>query len=142
MNTAEMNKLKIINANQGTICKYENTRRKLLTCNADIYFNKPCIMKRIIPKFAKMKITGNSPVGRTTKHNSIILCLTDLLNNDIYIFCLAHRGNLWNVHGFIYIPFHGNPTKIKTHNIPTNRILIGLKAHVSFRTLISTFNGG
>jgi hypothetical protein len=35
-----MSKLKIINAGQGAIHEYENTKRKLLLCNANIHFNK------------------------------------------------------------------------------------------------------
>jgi len=41
--TAGMNKLKIVNANQGFIHQYENIKRKLLSCNADIYFNQQCV---------------------------------------------------------------------------------------------------
>jgi len=37
-----MNRLKIVNSGQGVIHEYENTKRKLLICNANIYFNKQC----------------------------------------------------------------------------------------------------
>jgi hypothetical protein len=40
VNTAGMNRLKIVNASQGIIHQFENVKRKLLFCNADIYFNQ------------------------------------------------------------------------------------------------------
>jgi len=40
--TAGMNKLKIINASRGFIHQYKNIKRKLRSCNADIYFNQQC----------------------------------------------------------------------------------------------------
>jgi hypothetical protein len=39
VNTTGMMNLKIINASQGHIQQYENTRRKLHDCIANIYFN-------------------------------------------------------------------------------------------------------
>jgi hypothetical protein len=61
-----MNKLKIINASQGCIHQYENVRRKLLFCNANLYFNQQCLYKKLIPSFARLKIPNNSPAAKTT----------------------------------------------------------------------------
>jgi hypothetical protein len=33
----------IVNASQGHIHEHEKTKRKLYICNANIYFNRPCI---------------------------------------------------------------------------------------------------
>jgi hypothetical protein len=40
--------------------KYKNTKRKLLNCNADIYFNKSCIAHKIIPKYARINIKSSN----------------------------------------------------------------------------------
>jgi len=61
-----MNKLKIINAGQGVIHEYENTKRKLLICNANIYFNKQCQQRGFIPDYAKIRIPGNTPATTST----------------------------------------------------------------------------
>jgi hypothetical protein len=45
-----MNYLKIINASRGLIHEYENIKRKLFNCNANIYFNRQCYQKRLVPK--------------------------------------------------------------------------------------------
>jgi hypothetical protein len=59
--TAGMTRIKIINAGQGAIHEYENTKRKLLLCNANIYFNKQCQHKRLVPNYTKIRIPGNTP---------------------------------------------------------------------------------
>jgi len=55
-----MSQLKIVNASQGHIHEYENTKRKLYRCNTSIYFNKQCLQKKLIPSYAKVKIP-NTP---------------------------------------------------------------------------------
>jgi hypothetical protein len=61
-----MNKLKIINASQGYIHQYENVKRKLLSCNADIYFNQQCVLRKLTPKYARFKIPNRHPAAKTT----------------------------------------------------------------------------
>jgi hypothetical protein len=49
--------IKIINANLAyCINQYKNTKKKLLICNANIYFNKSCLVYKIIPKYARINI--------------------------------------------------------------------------------------
>jgi len=36
---------KIVNASQGHIHEYENTKSKLYSCNANIYFNHQCLRR-------------------------------------------------------------------------------------------------
>ena len=44
-----------------TINLYKNSRSKLLKC-ANIYFNEQCLVKKkVIPKYANLKFTNNSP---------------------------------------------------------------------------------
>jgi hypothetical protein len=49
--------IKIVNANLAySINKYKNIKRTLLTCNADIHFNKTCLAHKITPKYANINI--------------------------------------------------------------------------------------
>jgi len=61
-----MKRLKIVNADQGVIHEYENTKRKLLICNANIYFNKQCQQKGFTPNYAKIRVPGNTPATIST----------------------------------------------------------------------------
>ena len=73
-----MNKLKIINAGQGVIHEYENTKRKLLICNANIYFNKQCQQRGFIPDYAKIRIPGNTPATISTAKKACQLRIKEL----------------------------------------------------------------
>ena len=44
--------LKIVNASEGHIHEYENTKRELYSCNANIYSNQPRLRRRLIPNYA------------------------------------------------------------------------------------------
>jgi hypothetical protein len=44
-----------------------NLKRKLLHCTANIKFNKTCIKENIIPKYAAIKIPGNTMASIITK---------------------------------------------------------------------------
>jgi hypothetical protein len=48
----------IIEAQQAKI--YRNTKLKLLTTNAAIWFNKICKTKQMTPKYFSIKINGNN----------------------------------------------------------------------------------
>jgi hypothetical protein len=62
-----MTHLKIINASQGSIRKYEDLRRRLNNCNASIYFNKQCIKRQLIPNYANIKVPNTSPAHKHTQ---------------------------------------------------------------------------
>jgi hypothetical protein len=61
-------RIKIINASHAlSIRSYENTKRKLFTCNANIYFNQTCLKHNITPKYAHINIkTANK--SEAAKH--------------------------------------------------------------------------
>jgi hypothetical protein len=63
-----MNHLKIIQASQGSIRKFENLRMKLYNCNANIYFNRQCLQKHLIPNYSRVKVPKSSPAGKFTQH--------------------------------------------------------------------------
>ena len=35
---------------------YKKLKIKVLKCNADIYFNKQCLAKKIVPNYANIKV--------------------------------------------------------------------------------------
>ena len=105
MYTTGMLQLKIVNASQGQIHEYENTKRKLYRCNTSIYFNKQCLRRRLIPAYAKVKIPNTSPAAKFTQHKSQLLRIKDelkylhmkkqQLNTKLYHLHLL-LANTWN----------------------------------------------
>jgi hypothetical protein len=47
-----------------------NLKRKLLQCNANIKFNKTCLAENIVPKYAEIKVLGNTAASKNTKHKA------------------------------------------------------------------------
>jgi hypothetical protein len=72
-----MNHLKIINPSRGLVHEYENAKRKLFNCNANIYFNRQCHQKGLIPNFAKIRIPISSPAGKSTQRKTQNLRIKD-----------------------------------------------------------------
>lgn len=52
------------------IYHYKNTKAELLNCNANIYFNQPCIKKGITAKYTKIKVPNTIPVAKWTEKKS------------------------------------------------------------------------
>jgi hypothetical protein len=67
-----MTHLKIINASRGSIQKYENLKRKLYNCNANIYFNNQCLKKQLTPSYANIKFPNTSPAYKYTQKNYLL----------------------------------------------------------------------
>jgi hypothetical protein len=63
-----MNQLKIITASRSPIYKFENLKRTLYNCNANIYFNQQCLKGKLTPTYAKIHIPHTSPASRYTQH--------------------------------------------------------------------------
>ena len=102
------NHLKIINASRGLIHEYENLKRKLFNCSANIYFNRQCYQKRLVPNYAKIKIPINSPAVKFTQRKTQNLRIKDeikylymkkqQLNHKLYYLHLSLAntwGNTW-----------------------------------------------
>jgi len=91
-----MASIKFVASQAKTINRYKNTRSKLLTCCANIYFNKQCLVKKVIPKYTNLKFTNNSPVSQVTTKTAQIIRIKDEIkclfkkkekfNHDLYIF--------------------------------------------------------
>ena len=58
-----MANFKFVASQAKTINLYKNTRSKLLKCCANIYFNKQCLVKKVIPKYTNLKFMNNSPIN-------------------------------------------------------------------------------
>jgi hypothetical protein len=56
-------------ARQATsIHAYKNLKVKLTNCNANVYFNRQCLIRKIVPLYAKkIKIPHTSPAAITTQ---------------------------------------------------------------------------
>jgi hypothetical protein len=65
-----MNHLKMINTSRDLIHEYENIKKKLVNCNANIYFNRQCYEKRLVPNYAKIKIPINFPDAKFTQRKT------------------------------------------------------------------------
>jgi len=61
-----MENIKLIAGQARTVNLYKNTRCKLLKYCANIYFNKQCLAKKVIPNYANIKFQNNSPVAQFT----------------------------------------------------------------------------
>jgi hypothetical protein len=58
----------IMNCSQTkSIYTYLNCKRKLLHCNANINFNKTCLKKKSVPKYAQINIKINNIAARKTQ---------------------------------------------------------------------------
>jgi hypothetical protein len=104
----ENTKFKFIASQAKSINSYKNTRSKLLKCCANIYFNKQCLAKRVIPKYADTKFQNTSLAAQCSSKKTQITCIKDEikflykkkdnLNRDLYEHHLKAAkdwGKLW-----------------------------------------------
>ena len=61
-----MENFKFIAGQASSITHYKNKSFKLLKYCANIYFNKQCLAKKIIPNYAKIKVQNTSPAAKLT----------------------------------------------------------------------------
>jgi len=59
--------IKFIASQARTIFQYKNTRTKVLKCCTNIYFNIQCLIKKIIPGYANIKLSNTFPAVRITQ---------------------------------------------------------------------------
>jgi hypothetical protein len=93
-----MSQLKIVNASQGCIHEYENTKRKLYRCNTSIYFNKQCLRKKVISSYAKMKIPNTSPAAKFTQRKTKFLRIKDELLKYLHMKKQQLNTKLYQLH--------------------------------------------
>ena len=80
-------KFKFVVGQARTINLYRNTRSKLLKCNANIYFNKQCLARKVIPMYTTLKFTNISPFAQI---RCVWLVNTILLRLNLYL-CIVIR---------------------------------------------------
>ena len=51
-----------------SIYQYKNLKVKVLKCCADIFFNRQCLTKKIIPNYANIKVPVTYPASRITQN--------------------------------------------------------------------------
>ena len=103
-----MASIKFIGCQACTIFQYKNTRIKVLNCCANIYFNKQCLIKEIVPNYANIKLPNTSPAAHTTQKKIRTVRIKDeikllykkkqKLNNELYKIHLKAAqewGNSW-----------------------------------------------
>jgi len=87
-----MSSIKITLSSQArSIIQYKNLKTEVMKCFANIYFNWQCLIKKIIPNYAEIKIPYTSPA---TKIIFIHCCtvLTVSLKHFILLLELKHNG--------------------------------------------------
>jgi hypothetical protein len=63
-----MKGIKIVGAKQANITnRFLNMKRKLLITNANIWFNKQALIRKVTPKYVKVKVSGNSLQAKKTQ---------------------------------------------------------------------------
>ena len=50
-----------------SINQYRNIRTKIIKCCANIYFNQQCLIRKVIPNYAKFKIPYTYPASQVTQ---------------------------------------------------------------------------
>ena len=65
-------KFKVTASQTRSICHYKKLEIKVLKCNADIYFNKQCLTKKIVPKYANIRVPNTSPAAHKTQSKAQI----------------------------------------------------------------------
>jgi len=100
-----------VNARQATsIHKYKNLRQKLLQCNANIFFNKQCLIHKVTPTYAKIHIPYTSPASITSQRKTQLLRIKEEirflykkkehLNKELYkahLQAATEWGSLWHI---------------------------------------------
>ena len=68
-------KFKFTASQARSIYHYKKLKIKVLKCNADIYFNKQCLAKKIVPNYANIKVPNTSPAAQKTQNKSLMMAL-------------------------------------------------------------------
>jgi hypothetical protein len=85
------------------IYNFMNCKRKLLHCNANINFNKLCLRKKIVPKYAYVKISTNNEAKKTKTQAQTLHIKNEIkflyiknqqLNLQLYQTHI-HNANIW-----------------------------------------------
>jgi len=89
-----MTNVKFIARQANSVNLYKKCRSRLLKCCANIYFNKQCLLKKVIPKYAKIKLGNSSPAAIVTTKKAQITRIKDespyiLVCIILYMVCMT-----------------------------------------------------
>jgi hypothetical protein len=59
--------------------RYKNVKKKVLNCNANVYFSKQCISRNLTPNDVNVNISNTSPAARFLKTKAQRMCVKDEL---------------------------------------------------------------
>jgi hypothetical protein len=89
-----MDHIKVIACQAYSINLYRNIRTKIMKCCANIYFNQHCLIRKVIPNYAKFKVPYTSPASQMTQNKVHTIRIKDeiqflykkkqKLNKDLY----------------------------------------------------------
>jgi hypothetical protein len=127
--------LTILNAGLAySINKYTNIKKKLLTCNANIYFNKSRLSYKAIPQYAQINIK-TSNTYEAAKRTETEACSLRIKNEikTLYKKKLCLNKTLYSLH-ISNVNTWGNTWNIISHNI-TNTVenLMKLKYNTNMK---------
>jgi molybdate-binding protein len=72
-----MNNIKLLASQAHLVNRYKNTRSKLQKLCANIYFNKQCLAKKIIPNYANIKTANTSPAAQVATKQAQLTRIKD-----------------------------------------------------------------
>ena len=74
-----------------SIYYYKSIRSKVLKFNANIFFNKQCLAKNIIPKYANIKVPATSKAAHTTQKKVSLIRIKDEIK-FLYVVFAGHTN--------------------------------------------------
>jgi hypothetical protein len=102
--------IKVAASHASSIYRYKNLKEKVMKCCMNIYFNKQCLIRKVIPNYARVEVPNTSPAAQYTRQKVITLRIKDetkflykkkqKLNTDLYIKHLQiadEWGNTWQL---------------------------------------------
>ena len=88
-----------------------------MKCCANVYFNRRCLNKKVIPKYANIKIARTSPASNITSKKTHMIRIRDeikflykkkeKLNSDLYRTHRPHKNGA--VSGILFSTLYTNP---------------------------------
>ena len=93
-----MSSMKVVVASQAKcINQYKNLKRKVLNCDANIYFNKQCLSYGLTPKYADIRVPNTSRAAQYTQQKLIRIRLRDEIK-FLYIRKSEYNKQLYQTH--------------------------------------------
>jgi hypothetical protein len=87
--------LKTDYVSRGSIHRYKNLNTKLHNRIANIYFNKQCRKKKLVPSYAKIRIPRTSPAHKHTQQKVASIRIKDEIR---YLHCKKQQINHLQLH--------------------------------------------